>query len=83
MSYIYLKGPDSMYQIGFDEWPRNTYPQQIWDHYLLTHEAIVPLLAAVQTTPVMPLEDIYITGICAEKANVGIKDPHSKHQYEL
>ena len=74
----FLKDPSSKYGIGFDEWPWNTYPQQIWDHYLLTHEAIVPLLAAVQTTPVMPLEDIYITGICAEKANV-----ETKNQYML
>jgi len=36
----------------------------------MSSEAIVPLLAAIQTTPILPFEDVYITGICAEKANV-------------
>ena len=73
-----------MFEIGFDVWPWNTYPQFIWGPaYLLTHEAIVPLLAAVQTTPMMPFEDVYITGICAEKGKVGTKDPFAKYKYSL
>lgn len=35
--------------------------------------AILPLLAAVQTTPMIPFEDVYLTGICAEKAGIRIQ----------
>ena len=62
-------------EIGLDQWPWKDYPQQSLSRsaYILTHEAIVPLLAAIQTTPMTNYEDIYLTGICAEKANVEIK----------
>ena len=69
-------GYTSQYDITFDEWPWKEYPQYLTGGaYLLSHGAIVPLLAAIQTTPFMPFEDIYITGICSEKANVEIKSP--------
>lgn len=33
-------------------------------------ETIRPLLAAAQTTPFFPLEDVYVTGLCARKARI-------------
>ena len=43
---------------------------------MLSHEAIVPILAAIQTTPMIPFEDVYLSGICAEKAKVETKNPY-------
>ena len=64
--------PSSPHFITFDEWPWKEYPSWVWGPaYLLTHEAIVPLLAAIQTTPIFPFEDVYLSGICAEKGRVG------------
>ena len=74
-----FKDPKHKSVISFDEWPWNSYPQYVeGSFYLLTHDAIVPLLAAIQTTPMIPFEDVYLTGICAEKANV-----ETKNQYML
>jgi hypothetical protein len=55
----------------FTEWPWNQYPEYInGPAYLLHGSAILPLLAAFQTTPMIPFEDIYITGLCVEKAGI-------------
>ena len=71
----FLKDPSSKYGIGFDEWPWNNLPQFLLGGvYVLTQEAIFPLLSAIQTTPMIHLEDVYLTGICAEKTNVEIKN---------
>ena len=54
-----------------DAWPWNSYPNYInGSVYFLHGTAVLPLLAAVQTTPMIPYEDIYLTGICAEKAKI-------------
>lgn len=37
---------------------------------LIPGSTIVPLLAAFQTTPMMPFDDVYYTGICTEKAGI-------------
>ena len=69
--------PTSKYDIGFNDWPWKLYPQFVWGPaYLLSHEAIVPILAAIQTTPMIPFEDVYLSGICAEKAKVETKNPY-------
>ncbi|XP_046448164.1 beta-1,3-galactosyltransferase 5-like [Daphnia pulex] len=61
----------SQWKISLDEWPWNTYPNYVNGPVYLMHKtAIVPLLAAIQTTPIMPFENIYLTGICSEKAGV-------------
>ncbi len=65
-----------MHDISFEEWPWNNYPQYLsGPAIILTKRAIVPLLAAMQTTPMMPFEDVYLSGICAEKANVSLISP--------
>lgn len=43
--------------------------------YVLSRAAIKPLLAAAQTTPYFPFEDVYISGLCAQKANVTLETP--------
>ena len=75
--YFYID-PHSAHKISFVDWPWNSYPRfLVGGAYLLTHEAIVPLLAAIQTTPMFIFEDVYITGICAEKVDVETKDDPS------
>ena len=37
---------------------------------MLGRETIRPLLAAAQTIPLFPLEDVYLTGLCARKARI-------------
>ena len=67
----------------FDQWPWNSYPQFLGGGaYLLSHETIVPLLATFQTTPMMHVEDVYISGVCAEKVKVETKNPFV-YQYSL
>ncbi|KAI9559031.1 hypothetical protein GHT06_015820 [Daphnia sinensis] len=64
---------DGKWKVTYQEWPWNTYPSYLGGPaYLLHGSAIRPLLAACQTTPMVSLEDLYWTGICAEKADVNI-----------
>lgn len=57
--------------MAYTDWPWNQYPEYVnGPAYLLHGSAVLPLLAACQTTPMMPFEDIYITGLCAERASV-------------
>ncbi|XP_057380407.2 uncharacterized protein LOC130702811 [Daphnia carinata] len=54
------------------EHPWNTYPDY-YDgstYYILHGTTILPLLAAMQTTPFFHLEDVYVTGICRVKAGI-------------
>lgn len=57
-----------------------TVQQHPWDnypdyfdgstYYILHGTTILPLLAAMQTTPFFHLEDVYVTGICRVKAGI-------------
>lgn len=54
-----------------DEWPWKSYPTYLSGLItVMTSEAISATLAASQTIPLMLLEDVYITGLCARKAGV-------------
>jgi hypothetical protein len=64
-----IKGGEKM--VTLDEWPWNTYPKYFnGPAYLMHKSTILPLLAAIQTTPAFFLEEVYITGICADKAGL-------------
>lgn len=61
------------YQITLEAWPWHTYPDYIIGPVYMIHgSSILPLLAAMQTTPVNPFEDVYVTGICSEKAGIKV-----------
>ncbi|XP_032784330.2 beta-1,3-galactosyltransferase 5 isoform X1 [Daphnia magna] len=63
---------EGQHKITLDAWPWSSYPNYInGPVYLLHGSTVLPLLAAIQTTPMIPFEDVYLTGICPEK--VGIK----------
>lgn len=54
-------------------WPWSTYPTYVSGGcYLIASSAIGQLLAAAQTTPYFPFEDLYVTGLCARKAEVPV-----------
>ncbi|XP_057372314.2 uncharacterized protein LOC130693211 [Daphnia carinata] len=53
------------------EWPWSTYPRHVFRHAFFMHgTSILPLLAAFQTTPTIPLYYVYVTGMCTEKGGV-------------
>jgi len=37
---------------------------------VMSGNSITSLLAAAQTTPFMPFDDVYLTGLCSSKAGV-------------
>lgn len=62
---------DGSHALTLDAWPWTTFPNYIeGSAYLIHGDLIVPLLAAFQTTPMMPFEDVYLTGIATEKAGI-------------
>ncbi|XP_057376831.1 beta-1,3-galactosyltransferase 9-like [Daphnia carinata] len=64
---------DKKWAISEELWPWSTYPTYVSGGcYLIDSGAIAELLAAVQTTPYFPFEDLYMTGLCARKANVQV-----------
>jgi hypothetical protein len=58
----------------FEDWPWNEYPPYfLGPAVLFPSRTILPLLAALQTTPMMPIDDVYYSGMCTEKAGVGLR----------
>ncbi|KAI9562634.1 hypothetical protein GHT06_010088 [Daphnia sinensis] len=65
---------DGKWAMTYEEWPWNEYPPYMLGAIvLMSADAIHPLLAACQTTPMIPLEDVYWYGMCAKKANIRIR----------
>jgi hypothetical protein len=64
--------PGGKWGVTLEEWPWNTYPGYYYlgPAVLFSGRTILPLLAAFQTTPMMPFDDIYVTGMCTEKAGI-------------
>ena len=60
-----------MCTISLEEWPWTNYPSYFFGPAIvLSQRAILPLFAASQTIPLMLFDDVYYTGICAEKAKI-------------
>lgn len=57
---------DKRFQAITSSWPLKEFPNFILGGaYLIGRPAIPRLLAAAQVTPVLLLEDVYVTGLCA------------------
>jgi hypothetical protein len=60
--------------IIIDEWPWIGYPPHLdGSSQMLSGNAILPLLSAIQTTPMLASsidDDVYYSGICPEKADI-------------
>lgn len=70
--------------VSADDFPGTEFPEYTGGPtYLLTRRAVSLLYAVVGQVPTLGLEDIYVTGLCAQKANVprindnrfGVGDP--------
>lgn len=67
------------YYVSSRTWPWSYYPTYLsGGGYFIGRKAILPLLAAAQTTPYFPLEDVYVTGLCAWKANITLSSCSAK-----
>ena len=51
--------------------------------YVVSRAAMRPLLAAAQTTPFLPFEDVYVSGLCAFRAGVSLQTPERYLQSNL
>ncbi|XP_045028830.1 uncharacterized protein LOC116920928 [Daphnia magna] len=61
------------WNISYEEWPWKQYPPYYYGPAIIMPGSTVrPLLAAFQTTPFMPFDDVYYSGICTEKAGIKI-----------
>jgi hypothetical protein len=76
---------EGKWSITVEEWPWDNYPPYLFGPAVLLHgSTIVRLLAAFQTTPMISFDDLYYTGICAEKAGVKVhysSDSTSNHRF--
>ena len=57
--------------LTYEQWPWSQYhPYLLGGAVLIPQITILPLLAAFQTTPLIPFEDVYLSGMCSEKAGI-------------
>lgn len=64
----------SKWKISFDEWPWESYPPYFsGGSVLIPGRTIGPLLAAAEVTPYLWIDDIYLSGLLAEKANISLR----------
>ncbi|XP_046443670.1 uncharacterized protein LOC124193748 [Daphnia pulex] len=60
--------------ISIEEYPWVNYPYYVQGPAYFMHASVViPLLAASQTIPFNPFEDVFLTGMCREKAGAKIQ----------
>lgn len=61
----------SKWKTSVRDWPWMHYPNYITGNaILIMGSTIEPLLAASQTIPLLPFEDAFFWGLCAEKAGI-------------
>ncbi len=71
MCHMAAEGNKRSSRLTSDEWPWTGYPPHLDGASLvLSGRTILPLLAAFQTTPFNPIDDLYLSGICTEKAGI-------------
>lgn len=64
-----------VWKITYEEWPWSEYPFYVTGGaQLITGDALHFLLAASQVIPFLPFEDLFVTGVCAELADVDVVD---------
>ncbi|XP_046443669.1 uncharacterized protein LOC124193747 [Daphnia pulex] len=65
---------NSQWYLPFEEYPWRHYPNYVQGAAYFMHASVViPLLAASQTIPFNPFEDVFLAGMCTEKAGAKIK----------
>ncbi|EFX73507.1 hypothetical protein DAPPUDRAFT_253057 [Daphnia pulex] len=62
------------WNVSVEEWPWKDYPRYFFGPgVLFPGGTIFPFLASFQTTPLHPVDDLYYSGICSEKAGVKVR----------
>jgi hypothetical protein len=57
-----------------EEWPWKDFPPYfVGPGVMFPGDTILLFLAAFQTTPFNPIDDLYYSGICSEKAGVKVR----------
>jgi hypothetical protein len=65
------RNPDSKYYISTDQYPEALYPAFVTGpSYLVSKPAVTQLFNEALTQPFIHLEDVYITGVIAEKCGI-------------
>jgi hypothetical protein len=73
------RNKDDKFYLSLEEYPWSHYPNYIsGGAYFMHASVVIPLLAASQTIPFSQFEDVFLTGMCREKA--GVKMRHSAGQ---
>lgn len=58
---------------NYEFWPWSSIPRYLQGGVVIAGSAVRSLLAAMQTTPYFIKDDIYLTGLCVEKAKLQIR----------
>ncbi|KZS16568.1 Uncharacterized protein APZ42_017163 [Daphnia magna] len=81
---VFYEGAPVNSSHSYEEWPWSHYPPHLLDHaVLLANSTILPLLAAIQTTPRVVMDHLYYTGICREKAAIRIGNSSTNSSRDL
>ncbi|XP_046643292.1 beta-1,3-galactosyltransferase 1-like [Daphnia pulicaria] len=68
------------WDMTFEQYPWSHYPNYVnGPAYFMHSSVVIPLLAASQTTPLIPFEDVFLTGMCTEKAGVKMRYSAGTH----
>lgn len=75
---------DERHSLFKDSWPLNEFPRFVMGGaYLIGNQALPRLLSAAQATPLLPIEDVYVTGLCAIASKVDLIQSKSLFEEEL
>ncbi|XP_057369065.1 uncharacterized protein LOC130690107 [Daphnia carinata] len=75
---------DERHKASKKAWPLKEFPRFILGGaYLMGRPAVPRLLAAAQITPILPLEDVYVTGLCAVGGKVELIPNKSLFEEEI
>jgi len=73
---LYIKNPNyfaGKWSLSIGEWPWSSFPSYFFGpSTLITGQAVRPLLDAAKVSPYFWIDDIYLSGILAEKAGVSL-----------
>ena len=68
---------EGKWKISLEDWPWSTYSNYFsGGGVLMLGITIAPILAAAQTIPYMPFDDIFFTGLCTAKAGITVQDTY-------
>ncbi|XP_046445688.1 lactosylceramide 1,3-N-acetyl-beta-D-glucosaminyltransferase A-like [Daphnia pulex] len=81
----YKKLGSIRYYNSFEEYPWSNYPDNglSGPAYFMHTSVVIPILAASQTIPFHPSDEIFLTGMCTEKASLKIRNSRPEYTWNL